>query len=124
MQLSKSLCRCVEFADVCRRLDKSGMAVAQLTKLSTIAARLGVAYANGGGPAVEIRLQAARRRVDQSAEMMGLKTDWAAHDANAKRAADRLARELCVTRVPRTLTQAERVVEVLNCGVTNGVPRV
>lgn len=38
---------------------------------------------------------------------------WAGDDGIAKRRADKVAREISLTRTPRTLTEGSRVVEVL-----------
>ncbi len=42
----------------------------------------------------------------------------ATHDTNAKRAADKIARELGVTNTPRTIYEGGRCVEVLTKGVS------
>jgi hypothetical protein len=45
----------------------------------------------------------------------------ASHDANAKRQADKIARELGVTNTPRDLMErGGRVVEVISKGVSGG----
>lgn len=44
---------------------------------------------------------------------------FASHDTNAKRQADKIARELGVTNTPRTITKEGRVIECINTGVSN-----
>lgn len=41
------------------------------------------------------------------------------HDANAKRQADKIARDLNVTRTPRTITCDGKVVECINSGTSD-----